>query len=267
MTDSASPQMPPLDRDQVLDATAHCFERYGFEGTTIRRIAGRLNCAVGSIYRYFTDKQELLTAMSERQMADVGTKIDSGGSFDESMRLYVLRAKAAPQMYRLMFWLACVGEHEGPPDASDETSADLVGPDAAAPGIPAVVSHIVAGWSRRLGDARLAQDCWAMMHGSLMLGRSGDDIVRLLLKLLGQRAEIQAALVAPRSAPRAPDTSLPAAEAQARPATSARTANRQPAVAKPGGHDAWHDGGARTASPSAPSDLGDTGSSEDVCLL
>ena len=49
-----------LSRDQILDATGRCLASRGYDATTIRTIAGVLDCAVGSIYRYFRDKRELL---------------------------------------------------------------------------------------------------------------------------------------------------------------------------------------------------------------
>ena len=64
MRSEAEPVRVPavLSRGQILDATETCLAELGYDGTTIRAIAKRLDCAVGTIYRYFRDKRSLLTA-------------------------------------------------------------------------------------------------------------------------------------------------------------------------------------------------------------
>ena len=154
-------------------------------------------------------------------------------------------------MYRLMFWLACVGEHDSPPNGADEHAEVDSTADPAAPGFPAVISTIIAGWSRRLGDAQLARDCWAMLHGSLLLGRSGDQIVVLLLKLVGPRAEIQTPLIASRSG------------------SPVRTTPHHPGsvVIETRGLNTPHGRVTGAIAPSPSPEDGDTTSEEDVCLL
>ena len=47
-------------RDRILDATSHVVRERGVAGTRMSAIARAAGCAEGSIYRYFTGKQELL---------------------------------------------------------------------------------------------------------------------------------------------------------------------------------------------------------------
>ena len=187
-----------LSRQHILDATARCFDEHGYDGTTIRRIALILGCAVGSIYRYFSDKRDLLNAVTQRQLEAVVVLINSGASFTQSVQLYVRRAEASPQMYRLMFWLVCVNQD---PEASQDRSAgsilEIPGiPQArstsVALGIPAVVTKIIAGWAQRLGDAQLAEQCWAILHGLMMLGHDGDHAVRAALALTNGCTDLHA---------------------------------------------------------------------------
>ena len=266
MTDSATSSTTHLDRDQVLEATASCFERYGYDGTTIRRIAAQLNCAVGSIYRYFADKRDLLNAVCEQQMAVVTALLDSGGSFEQSMRRYVVQAQAAPQMYRLMFWSACVGRDHSEPvlGGAVPTAGDGRGP--AAPALPGVVGEIVAGWSRRLGDRYVAQECWAMLHGSLMLGRSGEQIVQLVLQLLARRDELQTPLIASRPVQGAqpPPLATPPPAATMNTAPSSHTVST--AVDLAGQGTARSPQSDETGGSTAP-EHGESASSDDVCLL
>ncbi|MEM8782646.1 MAG: TetR/AcrR family transcriptional regulator [Planctomycetota bacterium] len=141
-----------LDRDQILAATAECLDDVGLDKTTIRSIAKRLNCAVGSIYRYYTDKHELLEAVCEQRFVAVVDAIQAGQTPDQTARLYHAAASARPEQYRLMFWLASVGR-------SPEQPAQL----------PGVIATVVAGWARQLDDPNAARCRWALLHGQLML--------------------------------------------------------------------------------------------------
>lgn len=142
---SLSEAGPFLSREQILDATDACFAESGYDGTTIRAIAARLGCSVGSIYRYFRDKRDLLLACGRRMMRPVIEE----PTFDESMAAYRAIATERGQMYRLGFW--------------------LVGDGA---GIPEFIDRILDHWGELLGNRSDAEQRWAMTHGLLMLGRT-----------------------------------------------------------------------------------------------
>jgi len=187
-----------LGREQILNATVRCLHEYGYDGTTIRQIALILGCAVGSIYRYFTDKRNLLSEVTERQLEAVVVLISSGSPFAESVQLYVKQAEAGPQMYRLMFWLTCVGQDRRAAGGlikvnSVEVSEILTArPASFTPRVPDVVAKIIAGWAERLGDKELAEQCWATLHGLLMLGYGGDQAIRAALALTKGHIELYA---------------------------------------------------------------------------
>src|SRR5210317_1114523 len=62
-----SPKMPQEHRDfrrqQILEAAWECFTEKGYQETTIRLIAERMNLSTGIIYSYFKGKDELLEAI------------------------------------------------------------------------------------------------------------------------------------------------------------------------------------------------------------
>ena len=145
----------PLSQPRILDATERCLRQRGYDGTTIRRIASELDCAVGTIYRHFKDKRALLNAVTQRRFAPIAEALEQGGDFQQSAADYLRTAGAEPQQYRLMFWLASVGNHESP-------------------GVPAVIQRIIAAWGEALGGERRAQRFWAELHGMLMLGLNPD---------------------------------------------------------------------------------------------
>ncbi len=164
----SSQRAAPLDRVQILDATEACLNEMGYDGATIRQIAKRLRCAVGSIYRFFPDKRSLLASVTQRRFEPVLSRIDLGEPVADSVALYQSIAQAEPEQYRLMFWLSSIGRTD------------------AGPAVPGIVVRIVEGWSKQLGDPAKAQRVWAMLHGGLMLGQP-----EIAQELLGGAAPVQ----------------------------------------------------------------------------
>ncbi|MEM0914344.1 MAG: helix-turn-helix domain-containing protein [Planctomycetota bacterium] len=142
-----------LSRDQIFDATLACLNERGYDGTTIRRIAGELGCAVGSIYRYFRDKRELLVALGDRELSTVERAHAAGAPIDATIAMYRRAADENSVLYRLMFWLA----------ASDPAAVDQP--------MPRSIAAIIDGWAQTLGDRDRAERMWAQLHGSIMLNK------------------------------------------------------------------------------------------------
>lgn len=175
LTDSADAAStiaaPPvsLSRQQILEATFQCLRQEGYDATTIRQIARRLGCAIGSIYRYYRDKRELLYTVTQELLEPVVTLIDIDGSFERSVNLYAKLATNDGEAYRLMFWLACHVEAQ-----PTESNSGIP--------LPGVVGRIIDGWAKQLGDRDRAEQAWAMLHGATFLGGHVDPIVNLVLK-------------------------------------------------------------------------------------
>jgi len=141
-----------LSRQQILEATFDCLREDGYDATTIRRIAKRLGCAIGSIYRYFRDKRELLYVVTQELLQPVLTMIEHDGSVDKTEAMYASVAAHDGEAYRLMFWLAC---HTEPNDPAR---------------LPAAVRRIIDYWAGKLGSHEAAQTRWAALHGRIILG-------------------------------------------------------------------------------------------------
>ncbi len=154
---AVKPPAVHLSRAQILHATAICLAECGYDGTTIRRIAKQLGCAVGSIYRYFDDKRSLLDAVTQARFEPVAQVAEV--SAERSAALYAHAAADEPQQYRLMFWLASVGDHHE------------------APGVPDVIQKIIAAWAVQMGDRRKAERFWSQLHGRIMLGEVGPNAI------------------------------------------------------------------------------------------
>ncbi len=168
-TDSPSPEKSPthLSREQILTVTAGCLHELGYEATTIRQIAGRLQCAVGSIYRYFTDKRELMLEVAQRMFEPVLIMLDADGSFEDSAMLYHVQATQDLEAYRLMFWLTCVGNNaSNDGQAMPADTYEGVTP----PPLPRDIYTIIDRWADRIGSPDAALRAWAVMHGAINAG-------------------------------------------------------------------------------------------------
>ena len=154
----------PLSPDQIVIATAECFAEYGYDGTTIRVIAARLGCAVGSIYRHFDDKRSLLTAVAERALRPALLAIEHGSSVEVSVQRYVDSATEHGELYRMMFWLAAE-------------------PDAAR--LPGIVERLMEHWAQALGDRSEAMQRWAEAHSRILLG---DRLASVTVQLTEEQA-------------------------------------------------------------------------------
>ncbi len=155
---------PSLDRAHILDATAVVLRAHGYDGTTIRRIAEQLNCAVGSIYRYFRDKRELLDGVCQRRFEAVAQHAELGMGVARCASLYARTVADQPDLYRLMFWLASVEQEQA------KTGQAL----------PKVVARIVAAWGPQFEMPGSANRFWAQLHGTMMEGQSHDAAMQAL---------------------------------------------------------------------------------------
>lgn len=72
MIDLTAPSRPSTEarRQQIQDAAATCFRRSGFHGASMQEIARTANLSVGQIYRYFENKEAIIAAIVEQDLAD-----------------------------------------------------------------------------------------------------------------------------------------------------------------------------------------------------
>lgn len=107
-----------LRRQQLLDAAADCFRRYGFHGTSIARIREASGMSPGHIYHYFSGKEAMVEAIAERHADEMAGLLDAletdrgGGSVLDRLDRHVLRlvehVTASPRT-ALMLELAAEG--------------------------------------------------------------------------------------------------------------------------------------------------------------
>jgi TetR/AcrR family transcriptional regulator, tetracycline repressor protein len=61
-----------LDQARTVETALDLLNKAGLDALTMRRLADAMGVQAGALYRYFATKQELLTAMAERMLSDVG---------------------------------------------------------------------------------------------------------------------------------------------------------------------------------------------------
>src|SRR5213596_1175056 len=63
-------------RSQILDAALVCFAKRGFHQTSMHDISGEAGISVGLIYRYFENKEAVISAMADRHKAEIGDMLE-----------------------------------------------------------------------------------------------------------------------------------------------------------------------------------------------
>src|SRR5437879_6622127 len=61
----------PDRRTQILDAAIVCFARRGFHLTSMHDISAEAGISVGLIYRYFQNKEAVISAMADRYKKEI----------------------------------------------------------------------------------------------------------------------------------------------------------------------------------------------------
>jgi AcrR family transcriptional regulator len=61
-------KIPEAKRKRILDAATDEFATYGFENTSIQQIAKRAEISVGSVYKYFENKDELFAMVVKENL-------------------------------------------------------------------------------------------------------------------------------------------------------------------------------------------------------
>ncbi len=79
-------------RQQLIDASVRVFAERGFRGTTIADIAEEAKIALGTIYLYFSSKEDVFAALNQRfneVITEATSNIRPGRTVAETTRRYV----------------------------------------------------------------------------------------------------------------------------------------------------------------------------------
>jgi len=100
VTDATTPARPTAEarRQQILDAASACARRAGFHGASMAEIAQAAGMSVGQIYRYFENKEAIIAAIVDQDLAEMREKFaemkSAGGSMVEVIVAQISEALA-----------------------------------------------------------------------------------------------------------------------------------------------------------------------------
>lgn len=172
-------------RQKILDAARDMFVHHGFEATTMRAIARRIEYTPAAIYHYFPSKEALLFQLSEadfRALADafqrIGRVEDPMERLDRIGAAYVEFALTHPEHYQLLFMTR---RPPLSPSAGEQSDGDP-GKDCYSFLREAAAEAISGGHLRpEYHDPnQVAQILWASLHGivALHVVKEHDDWIR-----------------------------------------------------------------------------------------
>jgi len=162
-------------RRALLEEAARTIQHEGVDGLTLRAVGERLGVSRTALYRHFTDKSALLSAVARQGFGMLRLALtdawEKGGrgrpGFDAMGLAYVRFAVGNPAYYRVMFG-GFLARPAPDPDLSQEAAA------AFQVLVDAIVAQQKAGLVREDDDPlQLARLIWAMVHGIAMLAIDG----------------------------------------------------------------------------------------------
>jgi AcrR family transcriptional regulator len=159
-------------RERILDAARGMFVRDGYEATTMRAIADKVDYTATAIYHHFRSKEELMLELATTDFRALAAAFGQIGRIEDPIErlrrvgeAYVDFALAHPMQYQLMFMtphpvMTVKGITRGDPSQDAYAFLRRIWEEA-----------IAAGRVRpEYTDAEeLAQMCWSSLHGLLSL--------------------------------------------------------------------------------------------------
>ena len=70
-TDEPKRGSPEIRQAQIIEAAMRCFQRKGYENTTINDITAEYGLSKGSIYWYYSSKKDILIAVFEHMISEL----------------------------------------------------------------------------------------------------------------------------------------------------------------------------------------------------
>jgi AcrR family transcriptional regulator len=161
-------------RRSLIDEAARTIQAHGVETLTLRTVGERLGVSRTALYRHFSDKQALLTAVAREGFLTLGAALTEArerhgrgrAGFDAMGVAYVRFAVAHPSHYRVMFGgflESCAKDAEF--IAAATAAFDVL--------VDSIVEQQAAGIVRRDDPRLVARFVWAIVHGTAMLAIDG----------------------------------------------------------------------------------------------
>ena len=156
-------------RAKILEAAGELFLHEGFENTSIRRIAQKIEYAPSTIYLYFKDKDDLLATICQEMFEKLAQRLEKLIRKDlpslelvrQGLKLYIEFGLEHPSHYLVTFTVHAL-VHSSGHDMGDKPAAGLRGFEILRMGLEKGMEE---GSIRRQDPRTLAQSVWMMAHG------------------------------------------------------------------------------------------------------
>ncbi|UJF19307.1 TetR/AcrR family transcriptional regulator [Vibrio sp. SS-MA-C1-2] len=74
-------------RQRILTATEALLAEHGFHGLSMQMVAKKADVAIGTIYRYFSDKDDLIEQLHQHLIAIIATEVQKNVTDDLSLKM------------------------------------------------------------------------------------------------------------------------------------------------------------------------------------
>src|SRR5712672_361880 len=162
----------PDRRSQILDAAVVCFAKRGFHQASMHDISAEAGISVGLIYRYFENKEAVISAMADRHKEEIGEVLE--------------RARKAPTLLESLEILFTAHCCENEPRMTSAFVVDLYAEASRSPRVADLVRDVLQtamdgvtelisrapeakNTTRGLSPYELAELIFAVARGMLML--------------------------------------------------------------------------------------------------
>src|SRR4026208_943630 len=162
----------PDRRCQILDAALVCFAKRGFHQTSMHDISAEAGISVGLIYRYFENKEAVISAMADRhkkEIPDVLQRAKQAPTLLESLEI-LFTAHCCEEATRVVsaFVVDLYAEASRNPTVADLVRDVL---QTAMAGVTELISKApeAQNTTRGLSPSEMAELIFAVARGMLML--------------------------------------------------------------------------------------------------
>ncbi|MGE0867428.1 MAG: TetR/AcrR family transcriptional regulator [Kofleriaceae bacterium] len=106
-------------REAILDAAEHVVLQAGLDGATAAAIATRAGVAVGTLYNYFSDRDDILASLFRTRRAELIPAIDRAAdaaqklAFEDRLRAYVREILSVFEDKQRFLRLAVLADEQG----------------------------------------------------------------------------------------------------------------------------------------------------------
>ncbi len=98
-------------REEILSAARQLFAIHGYEATSMRAIATKVDCSPGILYHYFADKQDIMALLVRETFAKLSTRLNAiredndtvSARLRRGLRAYIEFGLEHPHHYSLLF--------------------------------------------------------------------------------------------------------------------------------------------------------------------